>query len=112
MIPVTRLTGFDTSEIRDVVVLLQHGQGGGVQVQRQACTAPWWCGRVLANAATTTTAPFSPTRVVRREGGRIPAPGGGVLKATGEAWGQREGTGVPGLAGEVHLWSWTSGQIT
>lgn len=50
---------FDTSEVRDVVVLLQHGQGGRVQVIGQACTAHCWCWRVLATTHTTT--PFSPT---------------------------------------------------
>lgn len=78
---VSALVCSDTSEIRDVVVLLQHGQGGGVQVVSQACTAHSWCGRVLA-ATTNTTIPLSPTRIVHRKGGGVPGTGGGGLKGT------------------------------
>lgn len=97
---------FDTSEVRDVVVLLQHGQGGRVQVKRQACAATCWCGRVLATPTTTTT-PFSPARIVHGEGRCVPGPGGGVLNGTHEGWRQRERTGVTGLAvstAKVYLW--------
>lgn len=57
----------DTSEGRDVVVLLQHGQGSGVQVVGQACAAP--------------TA-ISPARAVHRRGGGVPGPAGGGFKGT------------------------------
>lgn len=57
----------DTSEGRDVVVLLQHGQGSGVQVVGQACAAP--------------TA-ISPARAVHRRGGGVPRPAGGGFKGT------------------------------
>lgn len=75
----------DTSEIRDVVVLLQHGQGGGVQVVSQACTAHCWCGRVLATT-TNTTVPISPTRIAHGKGGGVPGTGGGGLKGTRKGW--------------------------
>lgn len=57
----------DTSEGRDVVVLVQHGQGSGVQVVGQACAAP--------------TA-ISPARAVHRQGGGVLGPAGGVFKGT------------------------------
>lgn len=63
----------DTSEVRDVVVLLQHGQGGGVQVVGQACAAHCRRWRGLA-----------PTRAVQRQGGGVPGPAGGGLKGTCE----------------------------
>lgn len=76
----------DTSEVRDVVVLLQHGQGGGVQVVGQACTAHCWCWRVLATTA------ISPTGAVQRQGGGVPGPTGGVFKGTCEhqRWRERK----------------------
>lgn len=82
---VSALVCSDTSEIRDVVVLLQHGQGGGIQVVSQACTAHCWCGRVLATT-TNTTVPLSPARIVHGKGGGVPGTGGGGLKGTRKGW--------------------------
>lgn len=106
---------FDTSEVRDVVVLLQHGQSGGIQVKRQARTATCWCRRVLATTSNTTT-PFRTTRIVHGEGGWVPGPGGGVLNSTHKGWRQRERIGITGSAAgstaKEYLRPWMSNQIT
>lgn len=75
----------DTSEIRDVVVLLQHGQGGGVQVVSEACTAHCWYGRELATTANTTV-PLGAARVAQERGRRVPGQGGRVLKGCDKGW--------------------------
>lgn len=89
-----------TSEVGDVVVLLQHGQGGGVEVERQACSAPWWQRRQLAS---TTSSPLG-----GREGGGVPPVLiVGVRQHDGGKW--REGGGVSGLTAasttEVNIWA-------
>lgn len=82
--------------------MLQHGQGGRVELQGHASTAPWWNGGVFAAPAPTA---LSPGGVVRGQGGGVPSPGGGVPHPARVAGGRREGAGVAGLATtQVHLW--------
>lgn len=75
----------DTSEVRDVVVLLQHSQGGGVQVVSEACTAHCWNGRVLATTANPNVAPGA-ARVAHVRGRRVPGQDGGLLKGCDKGW--------------------------
>lgn len=73
----------DTSEVRDVVVLLQHSQGGGVQVIGHACAAHCWRWRGLAT-----------NRAVQRQGaGAVPGPIGRGFKRTCQHQRWRDRTG-------------------
>lgn len=109
--PGLSLSVLNTSEVRDIVVLLQHGQGGGVQVKRQAYTASYWCGRVLDKTYTITithTTPFRPRSTATRKGRWFPGTGGRVLIFTHLGWRQRKRTGIMGMAAvsttKVQLW--------
>lgn len=99
---------FDTSEIRDVVVLLQHSQGGGVQVVGESCTAHCWNGRVLATA-TEPTASLGAARVARIRGRRFPGQGGRLLNGSDKGWrqwGRSEVTGpTAGSTARVYIWA-------
>lgn len=73
------------------MVVLQHGQGGGVQVMGQA--AHCWRWRGLATS-----------RAVQRQGGGVPGPAGRGVPGTCEHWrGRPEVLPVDGRRAELRL---------